>query len=88
MTQSETGLANGSNVYQWSHGCTPSGFQVSNVWCGSQYNGGGWPTYGMLFGYDANVCTVKLGSVGAGCFAHGMRRWIDDYGNLSTFYYW
>jgi hypothetical protein len=84
----EDGVANGSHVWQWNHGCTAGGAfgTMDGGWCGYLYNGGGWPYYAMQFGLNGRACIIT--SWGTGCYNHGMRRWIDDYGNLSTFYYW
>lgn len=88
LTLSMNGVANGQNVYQWYTNCTPSGFNTSIQWCGYQYNGGGAPTYGMLFGLNGQVCGVAIGPVGVLCYNHGIRQWIDDRGNPTTEYDW
>jgi hypothetical protein len=82
----EDGAANGTNVWQWDHGCSPGGYNTSITWCGSFYNGGGWPYYAMQFGMNGNACLIV--SYGTGCFNHGLRRWVDDYGNPGYFSSW
>ncbi len=84
------GVANGSHVYQWNVGCTPSGYETycgydSGQWYGYFYNGGGWPNYAMQFGENSKSCVAPYN---IGCFGHGQRQWIDDWGNRSTYYYW
>lgn len=88
FTMTEDGVANGHNVWQWNHGCTAGGFfgSVDGQWCGYLYNGGGWPHYAMQFGLNGRACLIT--AWGTGCYNHGMRRWINDWGNLSTFYSW
>jgi hypothetical protein len=88
FTMTEDGVANGSHVWQWNHGCTAGGFfgSVDGQWCGYLYNGGGWPNYAMQFGLNGKACLIT--AWGTGCYNHGMRRWINDYGNRSTFYSW
>ena len=82
----EDGIANGYNVWQWHHTCTPSGINASITWCGSFFNGGGWPNYAMQFGLNGQQCfNYPWGQV---CFQHGLRRWINDWGNPGYFYYW
>lgn len=82
----EDGEANGQHVYQWHTNCTPSGLGTSISWCGYFYNGGGAPNYGMQFGLDGKVC-IGIGPAQY-CYAHGIRRWIDDSGNPSTVNTW
>ncbi len=84
MASSEDGVADGYNVWQWDHGCTPSGYGTVITWCGSLYNGGGWPNYAMQFGLNGNVCAGP----NIGCVGHGLRRWIDDNGKPGGFYTW
>lgn len=84
------GVANGTRVYQWDEGCTPGGGGFLTVvdWCGFLHNGGGWPTNGMQFGLNGHVCTISIGPVGGICFNHGIRRWINDWGNPGGLYTW
>jgi hypothetical protein len=82
----EDGVANGYNVYQWHTNCTASGLGSTVTWYGYMFNGGGWPYYGMEFGCNGTVC-VGIGPASY-CYGHGMRRWIDDWGDPSTFYDW
>jgi hypothetical protein len=86
FTLSEDGVANGSNVWQWNVGCSPGGINTSISWCGSLYNGGGWPYYAMQFGLNGQACVILSG--GTVCAQHGMRRWIDDWGNPGGFSRW
>lgn len=79
------GVANGSHVYQWNVGCTPAGYGASCTWSGYFFNGGGWPHYAMQFGENGQFC---VGPLGIGCFNNGMRQWVNDWGNLTTFYEW
>lgn len=79
------GVADGSNVYQWNVGCSPGGYGTSCTWKGYLYNGGGWPYYAMQFGENSQSC---VGPYGIGCFAHGQRQWINDYGTPTTYYNW
>lgn len=82
----EDGVADGYNVWEWHVWCTPGGISTSITWCGFNYNGGGWPYYAMQFGLNGQQCLIT--STGTACFLHGMRRWIDDYGNKAGFSYW
>jgi hypothetical protein len=84
------GVANGSHVYQWHVGCTPSGYETycgpgSNLWWGYFYNGGGWPNYAMQFGENSKSCVAPYN---VGCFNHGQRQWVNDWGNFTTYYNW
>lgn len=80
----EDGVANGSNVWNWNHGCTPGGYNTSITWCGYFYNGGGWPNYGIQYGMNGNACLFSA----YGCFNHGLRRWINDWGTPTGYYTW
>jgi len=75
----EEGVANGSNVWQWGVYCTPSGLGTVCTWKGYFHNGGGWPYYAMQFG--ENSCTGASVNGTSVCMNHGIRRWIDDWGN-------
>ena len=84
------GVANGSHVYQWHVGCTPGGYETycgydSGQWYGYFYNGGGWPNYAMQFGENSKSCVAPYN---VGCFSHGQRQWINDWGNPTTYYNW
>jgi hypothetical protein len=79
------GVANGSRVWQWNEGCSPGGYDTSCTWLGYLYNGGGWPYYAMQFGENSQSC---VGPYNIGCFAHGQRQWIDDWGDPTTYYNW
>lgn len=35
-----------------------------------------------------DICTGLTTSWVSACFHHGQRRWIDDWGNPSTYYHW
>ncbi|MHB8589002.1 MAG: hypothetical protein ACYDA0_09145 [Candidatus Dormibacteraceae bacterium] len=85
-TLTEDGIANGNNVYQWNEGCTPGGLNTSITWCGSLYNGGGYPYYAMQFGLNGQSCVILSG--GTICAQHGIRRWIDDWGNAGGYSVW
>lgn len=88
VSLTEDGVANGSNVWQWSGAqCTASGVDNFCTWSGYFHNGGGWPTFGMQFGENSCV----LGAVINGaqiCVGHGQRRWINDWGNPAGYSYW
>jgi hypothetical protein len=86
VTLTEDGVANGSNVWQWNVWCTASGVNTSCTWRGSSYNGGGWPYYAMQFG--ENSCSSVIVNHFYFCINHGMRRWIDDWGNAAGFSNW
>ena len=84
------GVANGSNVWQWNVGCTPGGYETycgygSGQWYGYFYNGGGWPYYAMQFGDNSKSCVAPYN---VGCYNHGQRQWINDWGNPTTYYNW
>lgn len=83
--QDEDGIANGDNVYKWNHGCTPEGLNTYADWCGDLYDGGGWPYYAMQFGFNGHTCVISSYTV---CVNHGMRRWIDVWGNPGGYSYW
>ena len=76
------GEANGTNVWQWHHWCTPGGFNTSIAWCGYFYNGGGPPNYGMQFGLNGDVFYPPI------VYHHGERMWVDDYGGLGYYNQW
>ena len=82
----EDGVANGNNVYNWHNQCTPGGLGVAINSCFVNFNGGGAPYYGLQYAMD--ICTGLTTSWVSFCFHHGQRRWIDDWGNPSTYYYW
>jgi hypothetical protein len=82
----EDGDANGRNVYAWHNQCTPAGLGVAMNDCFTNFNGGGAPYYGLQYGMD--ICTGLTTSWVSACFHHGQRRWIDDWGNPSTYYHW
>jgi hypothetical protein len=82
----EDGVADGNNVYQWHTNCTASGLGSTVTWCGYLFNGGGAPYYGMEFGVNGSVC-IGIGPA-TYCYGHGMRRWIDDWGDPTTVYNW
>lgn len=86
VTLEEDGVANGANVYQWHVWCTPSGVNTSCTWTGYNYNGGGYPYYAMQFG--ENSCSYVIVRGLYFCIGHGMRRWIDDWGNGGGFSNW
>jgi hypothetical protein len=85
MTLTEDGVANGNNVWKWDEGCTPGGL-ARTTWCGYFYNGGGPPNYAMQFGINIEACAPLSG--GTVCAAHGIRRWIDDFGNPGGYSAW
>jgi len=82
----EDGDANGANVYTWHNQCTPGGLGVAIDDCFTNFNGGGAPYNGLQDAMD--ICTGLTTQWVNFCFHHGQRRWIDDWGNPSTFYYW
>ena len=82
----EDGVANGNNVYNWHNQCTPGGLGVAINSCFVNFNGGGPPYYGLQYGMD--ICTGLVTSWVSFCFHHGQRRWIDDYGDPTTYYDW
>jgi hypothetical protein len=86
VTLEEDGVANGANVWQWHVWCTPQGVNTSCTWKGYSYNGGGAPTFAMQFG--ENSCSYVIVKGFYFCIGHGMRRWIDDWGNGAGFSYW
>ena len=86
FTLQEDGVANGSNVWQWNKYCTPGGINTNITWCGYNYNGGGYPYYAMQFGLNGTGCPIING--GPFCINHGMRRWIDDWGNPGYYTQW
>jgi len=82
----EDGVANGNSVYAWHNQCTPAGLGVAIDNCFTNFNGGVAPYYGLQYGMD--ICTGLTTQWLSACFHHGQRRWIDDWGDPSTFYYW
>lgn len=79
------GDTNFHSVWAWHQQCTPSGLAVAGP-CFVNFNGGFAPYYGLQLVDDFRIC------IGSGwlsfCVAHGQRRWIDDQGGLSTYYWW
>jgi len=82
----EDGVANENNVYNWHNQCTPGGLGVAINSCFVNFNGGGPPYYGLQYGMD--ICTGLVTSWVSFCFHHGQRRWIDDWGDPTTYYDW
>jgi hypothetical protein len=44
----------------------------------------GWPNYGIQYGMNGNACLFSA----YGCFNHGLRRWINDWGTPTGCYQW
>ncbi|MGH7142242.1 MAG: hypothetical protein ACREF5_02080 [Candidatus Saccharimonadales bacterium] len=82
LNSTEDGVADGAHVYNWNHGCTPSGYDTKITYCGVNFNGGGWPRYGVQYALNGDAC---VGPYGIGCFAHGIRQWINDSGEAYGF---
>ena len=85
LTLWEDGVANGTYVWQWDVTCTPGGQNTNVQWCGYLHNGGNWPYYAMEFGLNGQFC---IGPWGLGCINHGIRRWINDWGQPAGFSSW
>jgi hypothetical protein len=51
-------------------------------------NGNGQLASGLPYQYGMDICTGLVTGWVSFCFHHGQRRWIDDYGNPSTYYSW
>ena len=89
LTSTEDGIANGTSILEWNHGCTPGGFLTSVSWCGYLYNGGANVGNGcceMQFGLNGEYCIASRW--GGGCISHGMRRWMWADGRPGTFSAW
>lgn len=89
FTSTEDGIANGTSIVEWNHGCTPGGFLTSVGWCGYLYNGGANVGNGcceMQFGLNGDYCIASR--YGGGCINHGMRRWVWADGKPGSYSAW
>lgn len=77
------GVDNGASVWDWHQQCTAFGIaqQVTRF---TNFNGGPPPYYGLQLVDDFKVC-LGTGWVSF-CASHGMRQWIDWYGDPTTYY--
>lgn len=89
LTSTEDGVANGTSILMWNHGCTPGGILTAVTWCGALYNGGANVGSGcceMQFGLNGEYCVT--GRWAAGCINHGIRRWMWADGRPGTYSQW
>jgi hypothetical protein len=89
LTMTEDGIANGTSIWEWNHGCTPGGLDSSVTWCGYLYNGGANVGNGcceMQYGLNGQICVIA--QTGTFCYQHGMRRWMWADGKPGSYSQW